>query len=79
MDAEAAVCETFCQRMKAAIRAHLIDWDTYTFQGNCQGAQAVGIFYGAMTEEEQEDYDIAIQCVTTALNRMLDDKPIEWD
>lgn len=54
MDAEAAVCETFCQRMKAAIRAHLIDWDTYTFQGNCQGAQAVGIFYGAMTEEEQE-------------------------
>ena len=32
-----------------------------------------------MTEEEQEDYDIAIQCVTTVLNRMLDDKPIEWD
>ena len=54
MAEEAAVCETFCQRMKASIREHLVDWDTCTFHGNCQGAQAVGIYYGAMTEQEQE-------------------------
>ncbi len=54
LEAEAAVCEDFYKRTKAAIRAHLIDWDTYTFLGSCQGAQAVGIFYDVLTHEEQE-------------------------
>lgn len=54
MEQEATVCENFYSRMKASIRSHLIDWDTYTFLGNCQGAQAVGIFYGAMAVEEQK-------------------------
>ena len=54
MSAEAARCYDFYVGMKAAIRAHLIDWDTFTVHGNCQGSQAVGIFYGAMTEDEQK-------------------------
>ena len=32
-----------------------------------------------LTSEEQEAFDIAIQCITTVMNRMTDDKPIEWD
>lgn len=32
-----------------------------------------------MTDEEQEAFDIAIQCITTVMNRMKDDSPIEWD
>ena len=54
MSAEAGLCRDFCERMKAAIRTHLIDWNTFTVHGNCQGAQAVGIFYGVMTEDEQK-------------------------
>ena len=30
-------------------------------------------------EEEQENFDIAIQCITTVTNRMADNKMIEWD
>ena len=32
-----------------------------------------------LTDEEQETFDIAIQCVTTVMNRMTDNKPITWD
>ena len=32
-----------------------------------------------LDDEEQEAFDIAIQCVTTVMNRMLDDRPITWD
>ena len=32
-----------------------------------------------LTDGEQDAFDIAIQCVTTVMNRMTDDKPIEWD
>ena len=32
-----------------------------------------------MTEQEERDYDIAVQCVAAILNRMKDDKPINWD
>ena len=32
-----------------------------------------------MTNEEEEAFYIAIQCITTVINRMTDDKPIEWD
>lgn len=32
-----------------------------------------------LTKEEQDAFDIAIQCVATVLNRMVDDSPIEWD
>lgn len=28
---------------------------------------------------EQDAFDIAIQCITTVMNRMKDDRPIEWD
>jgi hypothetical protein len=32
-----------------------------------------------LTESEEEAFDIAIQCVATVMNRMIDDKPISWD
>lgn len=32
-----------------------------------------------LDDEMQGIFDIAIQCVTTVMNRMKDDKPIEWD
>ena len=32
-----------------------------------------------LSDEQQEAFDIAIQCVTTVLNRMKEDRPIEWD
>ena len=32
-----------------------------------------------LTDEETDTFDIAIQCITTVMNRMTDDKPITWD
>ena len=32
-----------------------------------------------LTDSEQEDFDIAVQCVTTVLNRMVYNKKIDWD
>ena len=32
-----------------------------------------------LSEEEEEAFDIAIQCVTCIMNRMTDDRGIEWD
>ena len=32
-----------------------------------------------LTDEEQDAFDIAIQCITTIMNRMVDDEKIEWD
>lgn len=31
------------------------------------------------TPEEENAFDIAIQCVTTVMNRMADDRRITWD
>ena len=35
--------------------------------------------FDGMTKEEIDAFDIAIQCVTTVMNRMKDDRPIAWD
>ena len=32
-----------------------------------------------LTGQQEDDYDIAIQCVTLVMNRMKDDRPIVWD
>lgn len=32
-----------------------------------------------LTEEEQNAYDIGIQCITQIIIRMADNKPIKWD
>lgn len=32
-----------------------------------------------LTEEEQAAMGMAIQCVTEVMNRMVDDRRIEWD
>ena len=40
------------EKMKASIRAHLIDFDTMTVLGNCQTSQALAIYYDIFTEEE---------------------------
>lgn len=32
-----------------------------------------------LLDDEQEAFDIAIQCITTVINKMKDDSPIEWD
>ena len=31
-----------------------------------------------LKKEEEDAFDIAIQCVTTVLNRMVEDRPISW-
>ena len=32
-----------------------------------------------MTEEEKHAFEIGVQCIAQILNRMADDKPINWD
>ncbi len=39
---------------KAAIRQHLVDFDTMTVKGECQSSQAMGIFYGVFDEDEKD-------------------------
>ena len=33
----------------------------------------------AMTDDEHDAFLIAIQCITTVINCMASDRPIEWD
>ena len=32
-----------------------------------------------LTDQQAEDFDIAVQCVTLVMNRMKEDRPIVWD
>lgn len=32
-----------------------------------------------LSDDEQDAFDIAIQCVTSVMNCMIDGKPIDWD
>ena len=32
-----------------------------------------------LTKDEEDAFDIAIQCITCIMNRMTDDRGIEWD
>ena len=32
-----------------------------------------------MTSQQEENFDIAVQCVTLVMNRLKDDRPIVWD
>ncbi len=52
-DCEAAeISRNFAEIAKAAIRKHLIDFDTMTVEGNCQTSQAVAIEMGLFDESE---------------------------
>ena len=44
---------TMAERIRSAIRAHLIDFETMTAAGNCQTSQAMCIFYDVFTEDEK--------------------------
>ena len=44
---------TTAEQIKAAVRRHLIDFDTMTAAGNCQSSQAMCIYYDVFTEEEK--------------------------
>lgn len=46
-------CLRFASKMKAAIRANLIDFDTMVVHGDCQTSQAMCIFYNVFTEQEK--------------------------
>ena len=32
-----------------------------------------------MTSQQEDDFDIAVQCVALVMNRMKEDRPIAWD
>mgnify|MGYP007133740405 CR=1 FL=1 len=32
-----------------------------------------------LDDKQVNDFDVAIQCIATVMNRMVDDRPIEWD
>lgn len=52
---EEAKClaQTLADEMRAAIRAHLIDWDTVTVIGECQTSQTLGISFDIFDESEK--------------------------
>ena len=53
---------SLAQNYKAAIRKHLIDFDTLTVKGECQTSQALALYYGIFEENEK----------ATAFGRLLD-------
>ena len=50
----AGEASAFADRMKKAIRANLIDFETMTVSGDCQASQAVGMGMGIFEPEEVE-------------------------
>lgn len=50
---QADFCQSVADDFRAAIRAHLIDFDTMTVAGNCQTSQAMAIYYHVFTAEEK--------------------------
>lgn len=53
-DTEAVYCQTFYGQLRADIREHLLDKETMTFSGDCQTSQAMGIYYGVLNPEEEQ-------------------------
>ena len=49
---EKEFCLDYAEKLRTAIRAHLVDFDTMTVLGDCQTSQAMGIYYGVFTKEE---------------------------
>ena len=41
------------EEMRAAIRLHLIDFETMTVSGSCQSGQAIGVYYDVFNEDEK--------------------------
>ncbi len=49
---QAQFCNAFATELREAFRARLINYGTMTVKGNCQGAQAIGIYYGLFDKSE---------------------------
>lgn len=41
------------EEMRAAIRLHLIDFETMTVSGDCQSGQAIGVYYDVFNDDEK--------------------------
>ena len=54
MDAEAEYAENEANIYRAAIREHLIDYNTMTVYGSCQTCQAMGLYYGIFEKDEEK-------------------------
>ncbi len=52
---QAEVARVFREKMRTAIRTHLVDFDTMTVQGNCQTCQAMALFYGVFNPETPDE------------------------
>lgn len=51
--ANADYCRNFAANMKKTVRENLITDDKFTFLGNCQTSQAMGIYYDILEEDEK--------------------------
>ena len=49
---EAEFCKALGKELRDAFRKKLINYGTMTVKGNCQGAQAIGIYYGLFDQAE---------------------------
>ncbi|MBQ8577226.1 MAG: family 78 glycoside hydrolase catalytic domain [Clostridia bacterium] len=58
-EAQAKFCRAVAEKFRAAVRTHLIDWNSMTAIGEgtptpgCETSQAMAIFYNIFTEEEK--------------------------
>ena len=47
-------CRNFADTIRSNIRKHLFDADNYSFAGDCQTSQSMGIYYGIINPDEKE-------------------------
>ncbi len=54
MEKESLFAKEFSEKIKAAARRHLIDFDSFTVLGDCQTSQAMAIYYDIFNDNEKE-------------------------
>ena len=52
LNLQAEFCKALGKELRDAFRKKLINYGTMTVKGNCQGAQAIGIYYGLFDQAE---------------------------
>lgn len=62
---------TLAERVKKAIRTHLIDKETLIVKGDCQTCQAMALYYGCFNEEEKpRAFDYLLKLIDDADGHM---------
>ncbi|MBQ8759029.1 MAG: family 78 glycoside hydrolase catalytic domain, partial [Clostridia bacterium] len=52
LNIQAGFCNALGKELRDAFRARLINYNTMTVKGNCQGAQSIGLYYGLFDNGE---------------------------